>query len=272
MKTHRRAFTLIELLVVIAIIAILAAILFPVFAQAKRAAKDASALSNLKQVGLASYMYAGDVDDTLVFFEQRVDPWVAWPILVQPYVKNVDMFYDPSQGSTKPNPFPAAPWDRPGFSWWGWQEKIALNREAFGNDEQWWHQNRTLTQMEYLSERIGFAYGELQTNNALNSQHWFYADEASCSSLENKGFGNEQWFNGLARNANKNHGDGLIVSFGDGHAKKLPRLKFIKNVPVSGDLDACRKRRWGADGVRGNADDLNNEESRFWGRAWDPSY
>ena len=37
---HRRAFTLIELLVVIAIIAILAAILFPVFAQAKMAAKE----------------------------------------------------------------------------------------------------------------------------------------------------------------------------------------------------------------------------------------
>ena len=49
----RRGFTLIELLVVIAIIAILAAILFPVFAQAKEAAKDTAALNNAKQNGLA---------------------------------------------------------------------------------------------------------------------------------------------------------------------------------------------------------------------------
>lgn len=58
-----RAFTLIELLVVIAIIAILAAILFPVFAQAKEAAKKTSCLSNSKQIGTASQIYLADYDD-----------------------------------------------------------------------------------------------------------------------------------------------------------------------------------------------------------------
>jgi|GEM_PF-236700 len=59
----RKAFTLIELLVVIAIIAILAAILFPVFAQAKVAAKGAADLSNVKQLALGTVMYSADSDD-----------------------------------------------------------------------------------------------------------------------------------------------------------------------------------------------------------------
>ncbi|RYG26968.1 prepilin-type N-terminal cleavage/methylation domain-containing protein, partial [bacterium] len=63
MNSARRAFTLIELLVVIAIIAILAAILFPVFAQAKEAAKKTVTLSNAKQMGTAFNIYSSDSDD-----------------------------------------------------------------------------------------------------------------------------------------------------------------------------------------------------------------
>jgi prepilin-type N-terminal cleavage/methylation domain-containing protein/prepilin-type processing-associated H-X9-DG protein len=62
---HKRAFTLIELLVVIAIIAILAAILFPVFAQAKLAAKKVSDLSNFKENVTGAFLYANDYDDGL---------------------------------------------------------------------------------------------------------------------------------------------------------------------------------------------------------------
>lgn len=60
----RKAFTLIELLVVIAIISILAAILFPVFSQAKEAARKTTTLNNFKQIGTAMVMYIGDNDDS----------------------------------------------------------------------------------------------------------------------------------------------------------------------------------------------------------------
>ncbi len=84
----RKAFTLIELLVVIAIIAILAAILFPVFAQAKEAAKATVCLSNLKQFGDVFAMYASDSDDVLVsprYFHFTDDYGKS---ALEPYIKN----------------------------------------------------------------------------------------------------------------------------------------------------------------------------------------
>ena len=64
MKTKQYGFTLVEMLVVISIIAVLAAILFPVFASARAKARQSVCLSNLRQLGMALYMYVGDWDDT----------------------------------------------------------------------------------------------------------------------------------------------------------------------------------------------------------------
>src|SRR5471030_1190227 len=103
----RKAFTLIELLVVIAIIAILAAILFPVFAQAKAAAKKTQALSNAKQVLLGFNMYINDYDG--VYPEHAVGMASGigggtsslgpnsfiWNGTLQPYMKNTQLVNDP---------------------------------------------------------------------------------------------------------------------------------------------------------------------------------
>ena len=120
----KKAFTLIELLVVIAIIAILAAILFPVFAQAKLAAKKTVDLSNLKQLGTMMALYGGDYDDTfpLTSFPSKGN---SWPLRCQAYIKNWDMFRSPGDASTlwppmgtKP-PQPDAPDSDPrwGYRW-----------------------------------------------------------------------------------------------------------------------------------------------------------
>jgi len=110
LKLKRSAFTLIELLVVIAIIAILAAILFPVFAQAKEAAKRTACLSNTKQNVLGFLMYTNDYDDTSPVVTEQVGvapiPSLAYPgdgniqlidfwQQLQPYTKNVAMFNCP---------------------------------------------------------------------------------------------------------------------------------------------------------------------------------
>src|SRR5215210_3541086 len=101
---RKNAFTLIELLVVIAIIAILAAILFPVFAQAKEAAKKTTGVSHLKQLNLAHQMYLADYDDIFVV-ASRTDAGSGtqfiWMFLIYPYTKNLDIFRNP-QGEVNP--------------------------------------------------------------------------------------------------------------------------------------------------------------------------
>ena len=125
MRRSRRGFTLIELLVVIAIIGILAAMVFPVFARARESARKAVCLSNVKNIALAVQMYLGDNNDTLPpnehgqdvidYFEAApgatesswddcqlgqlsdANPYLRWPVILDEYTKNRDVWRCPSE-------------------------------------------------------------------------------------------------------------------------------------------------------------------------------
>lgn len=103
---RKSAFTLIELLVVIAIIAILAAILFPVFAQAKAAAKATQSISNMKQIGTSVQIYIADYDDRMPARKTAVRDssgsvvsHLSWKQNNHPYAKSTEIFRDPSNTS-----------------------------------------------------------------------------------------------------------------------------------------------------------------------------
>lgn len=112
--TQSSGFTLIELLVVIAIIAILAAILFPVFAQARRAARKITGVSNTKQAALAILMYSQDFDEYFPRSGWGGDAGgiactaqvpcnqygtTDWINVTAPYVKAAGLYTDPDDAS-----------------------------------------------------------------------------------------------------------------------------------------------------------------------------
>lgn len=134
-RTQNAGFTLIELLVVIAIIAILAAILFPVFAQAREKARQATCISNYKQDTLGILQYIQDYDEMMPqgivkfdagggaqwqqgYFLATPAPATAtvspneWANGIQPYVKNFAIYDCPSVNTWDPFQRPGGPWGR----------------------------------------------------------------------------------------------------------------------------------------------------------------
>jgi prepilin-type N-terminal cleavage/methylation domain-containing protein len=253
-----KAFTLIELLVVIAIIAILAAILFPVFAQAKFAAKKTSSLSGLKQVALGLQMYSNDYDDMAVPYYGYADksgstyyktPWdssdtdlyhyaTAWPGRIYPYVKNQSIFFDKT--ISEYNQFnslvqdPVFPSDTYYQYSWSWIVDMSIN--ALGYSEVTSNTGCTDHGPASTSVRSLSAIGAPSNRLAVTPTRyasipnfsWMYFTNYLASFPVADAYATTYDQNNFIYDARKQYGTRFIGAFADGHAANYGPEKFIK--------------------------------------------
>jgi prepilin-type N-terminal cleavage/methylation domain-containing protein/prepilin-type processing-associated H-X9-DG protein len=201
----RKGFTLIELLVVIAIIAILAAILFPVFARAREKARQTSCLSNMKQIGLAWHMYAQDYDERCcpAWISTTGPDWGSWndganwPWLLQPYVKNYQVFNCPSA--------PA------GVSNWQGQQRYSRGGCSYAQNPTlgYYHKNGPPPGGPH-TDPLKLARIEKPAETPV------HGDTAQT--------GNPFWWHSVSKYVpEERHNNQINVSFCDGHAKTLTK-------------------------------------------------
>jgi prepilin-type N-terminal cleavage/methylation domain-containing protein len=267
MRTTSRAFTLIELLVVIAIIAILAAILFPVFAQAKAAAKKSVSISNVKQQGTAIAIYSSDSDDTFprshgflptslfgipaghlagwyhdfphdwdgsgnqMWYESQFGGWAN---NTEPYRKNLQMLETPgaTRNSTLVLPNNRRPFGAAGYTFNGLLH--AWNATAISAPSQL----ITLSQVRGNMNTVGgmVESPSLQCDNPATPCQ-YVPSSATCSGARN-GEWSQLWANSNFRPPTMYvHGRGIIVGFADTSA----RFRAIgANVRAAGSTATVR--------------------------------
>jgi prepilin-type N-terminal cleavage/methylation domain-containing protein/prepilin-type processing-associated H-X9-DG protein len=229
----KKAFTLIELLVVIAIIAILAAILFPVFAQAKEAAKKSSCLSNSRQIGIGYVLYVQDTDDRYPpHVTERTAPTgtpdtkearapFSYRIKLDPYIKSQAIFKCPSAPQ-----WPAAEPGRWFTTDYGNNHSEAKLENA--SQRQWYIDNPD----------FGFNDDVTQSNLAEPARFILIGDAGRASGLPSRGGMYPQpWaFDDSAKPDNQQqarfagrHNKGGNIAYADGHAKYTTPEKTWKS-------------------------------------------
>lgn len=236
-RHSRRAFTLIELLVVIAIIAILAAILFPVFAQAREAARKSSCQSNFKQLSTSMMMYRQDYDEKPVpgnlgnytnKYGQTARVW--WQGLIMPYVKNARVFTCPSANAPDGNywgELAASP--VPTDSSYRFETGIGLNwyipagQGYAGTDQGLWYQISD-AQVTKPADTIVL----LETNMAVVGGPSPAIGYTYQSWLTNTIASNAGWYFGQCRHGGKD--GGMNFAFYDGHVKYSPPTRIPESM------------------------------------------
>jgi prepilin-type N-terminal cleavage/methylation domain-containing protein/prepilin-type processing-associated H-X9-DG protein len=225
--SSRRGFTLIELLVVIAIIAILAAILFPVFAQAREAARRTSCLSNMRQMGNALNMYLQDYDETFhkgkgiivpamngfgaATAADPIEGWENWPWFYGPYVKNVGIFDCPSSPDTTTD-LTKTDWTNDG--------NYGYNYSGLTRDDG--TPPRTLAEItEPASVFVFFDSGDPQVRAGTNDYPGLLEEldlNLTCDA--------NQWAS-YSKECALRHGGRANMTFADGHAKNISWTELL---------------------------------------------
>jgi len=266
----RRGFTLIELLVVIAIIAILAAILFPVFARARAAARKTTGISNLKQIGLGTMMYVQDYDERFPYYNwgchscnesgndggstncpmgtlSGSDPRfinysaAAWYNSIQPYIKNHQLFQDPSDKQQwQPGyciAFPASlgvNYQQSTWASYGWNESASgntlANYQSPASDLMW---------SDYIGvlvdtwNRFGWT-PDLYVRRAIwNDLPWDGGGIPDIRGTQALPVTQAQW---EATKFGIRHETHVNIVFMDGHAKLIPARQVQEVGPDNGQI------------------------------------
>ena len=275
----RKAFTLIELLVVIAIIAILAAILFPVFAQAKAAAKKTSSLSNLKQTSLGVLVYVNDVDDRSPYYYGNSSPTEpnqyhntdTWVGNVYPYVKNRSIFFDSTTSEPKAtlkdaggdlyaDTYYGAKTATDYYTYrWQWITNISINSDGFSQggsgsclSASRFIDTRSQTAIDSPADRMMLTVS--QYGNLPFSWMYIRGYEASRPNV-NSYYDGFSW-NALVWDARKRWGGKLSAAYADGHAGKFGREMFVSTDQASTRAAYCDYRT------------ANPKMDAFWGPFW----
>lgn len=298
----RCAFTLIELLVVIAIIAILAAILFPVFAQAKFAAKKTASLSGLKQVALGLQMYSNDYDDMAVMYYGYAEPTTgndyytnppvlgdtdqyhyatAWPGRIYPYVKNQGVFFDKTIAEISNYNIlyqdPVYPTDTAYTYSWSWIVDMSIN--AIGYSEQEYNGSSCTDYGTVNYDAAGDQYlprsltsiGEPASRLAVTPTRyaaianfsWMYFTNYDASFPVADVYATDYDQHNFIYDARRQYGVRFIGAFADGHAANYGPEKFIKEYANNPSQDqATGYNSWCA---AGNATPGFWD---FWGEYW----